>query len=287
MSNLTNAGENLFVDFMRGQSMALPANLSLGLLSAATDATFTENAWSGYARVAVPRTLANWAGTQGGGTIIASAGNSHQTSNNNEISFGNVAAGGSGTINFVGLFNGTTLIAYAPLVNPIVMAPGDPVAFPPGSIVFTLGLTGGLSDYASNKLIDMVWRGVAWTWPATSQLRLMTTPPNNSGGGTEVPGTGGYAPRPLSATLAFWAGTQGAGTTVVSTGTTGLTSNNAQIVFSPPTANWGTVTHIAISDGLGGAANLLFWGPMIAGRTIIGGGPAPRYNAAALTITFA
>ena len=282
MSNWTNAGENMLADFVRGQAMGLSANLSIGLLSAASDSAFTENAWTGYARQSVARSLANWAGTQGAGTITASAGNSHQTSNNAKIDFGTVAAGGSGKINFVGLFKDTTLIAFSPLTNPITFIAGDPISFAPGAIVFTLGLTGGLSDYASNKLIDLIWRAQAFTWPATSQLRLLTSAPTNSGGGKEVT-RGAYASQPITASLAFWSGTQGAGTTTASTGTGGRISNNAAISFPAPAANWGTVSHFAINDG----PNLLLWSPMVASRSVIGGGPAPLFAADKLSITVA
>lgn len=282
MSNWTNAGENMLADFIRGQSMVLPANFTLGLLSAASDTAFTENAWTGYARQTVVRSLANWSATQGAGTVVASAGTSHQTSNNNAVDFGTVGSGGSGTINFVGLFKDTALIAYAPLANPIAFIAGDPINFAAGSIVFTLGITGGLSDYASNRLIDHIWRAQTFTWPTTTQVRLLTTAPTNAGGGAEVVG-GSYAPQPLTANMTFWSGTQGAGTTTASTGTGGRISNNAPINFPVPTANWGTVSHFTITDG----ANLLMWQPMAAARSVIGGGPSPLFAADKLSITIA
>jgi hypothetical protein len=47
----------------------------------------TEVAGGAYARVAVPAALANFAGTQAPGTIVASSGSGGQTSNNGAITF--------------------------------------------------------------------------------------------------------------------------------------------------------------------------------------------------------
>lgn len=55
--------------------------------------TFTEAAYTGYARVAVTSSLANWSGTQGAGTTVASSGTSGLISNNNAITFGAPTSG--------------------------------------------------------------------------------------------------------------------------------------------------------------------------------------------------
>jgi hypothetical protein len=52
--------------------------------------TIPEGSATGYARVAVTSSLANWSGTQGAGTVVASSGSSGQISNNNAISFAQV-----------------------------------------------------------------------------------------------------------------------------------------------------------------------------------------------------
>jgi hypothetical protein len=52
--------------------------------------TIPEGSATGYARVAVASSLANWSGTQGAGTVVASSGSSGQVSNNNAIAFGQV-----------------------------------------------------------------------------------------------------------------------------------------------------------------------------------------------------
>lgn len=282
---LTNYGENKLVDFMRGQAMPLAADLHIGLLTAVSDASFTEVAWAGYARQPVARNLANWAGTQGPGSVTSSTGTSHQTSNNVALDFGN--AGGAASVMALGIFNGAELFCWAPLDAPITYANGDPVLFEIGAIVLTLGATGGLSDYAANKLLDLIFRGQAFTWPAAMVARLMTSPPSNAGGGSEVPAGGGYVSQSIPSTLAAWCGTQGPATTTASTGTTGRTSNNNPVIYPAPTSSWGTVSHIALSDGAGAGSNLLYWRAMDTPRTVAGGGPAPRFAPDNLSITFA
>lgn len=282
---LTNYGENKLVDFTRGQAIPLAANFSIGLLTSVDDGAFAEVSWTGYTRLTIARSMANFAGTQGGGTVTASTGSSHQTSNNTEWDFGN--AGGSATVLALGFFSGTDLFCWVPLNAPITYASGDPVSFPIGSVVLTLGLTGGLSDYASNRLIDLVFRAQAFTWPGNVIIRLMTSAPSNAGGGNEVPAGGGYVSQSVPSSLTAWSGTQGAGSTTASTGTSGRTSNNNPIVYPAPTSAWGTVTHLAVSDGAGVGANLLYWRAMDTPRTIAGGGPAPRFAADNLGVTFA
>jgi hypothetical protein len=113
-----------------------------------------------------------------------------------------------------------------------------------------------MSDYLENKITDHLFRGQSYTPPATLWFALFTASPNDAGGGTEVSG-GSYARASLAASLANFAGTQGAGTTTASSGTSGATSNNVAVTFPTPTASWGTVTHIGVFDASTGG-NLLF-----------------------------
>lgn len=138
-----------------------------------------------------------------------------------------------------------------------------------------------LSDYLENKLIDYLLRGQAFTAPATVYVGLLTSAPTDAGGGVEVTG-GAYARVAVSSSLANWAGTQAAASTVASSGTSGTTSNNAAITFPAPTANWGSVTHIGIYDAAS-AGNLLIWSALTVAKTINNGDAAPSFAAGALT----
>lgn len=138
-----------------------------------------------------------------------------------------------------------------------------------------------MSDYLENKIIDWLFRGQAFTPPANLHVGLLTAAPAEAGGGTEVSGNA-YARQSLGASLANWAGTQAAGSTVASTGTSGTTSNNPAINFATPTGNWGTVTHFGIYDAATGG-NLLFYGALTVAKTI-NTGDTVSFPASALTV---
>jgi hypothetical protein len=138
-----------------------------------------------------------------------------------------------------------------------------------------------LSDYLENKLIDALLRAQAFAMPATTYVGLLTSAPTDAGGGAEVSG-GSYARVAVASSLANWAGTQGAASTAVSTGTTGTTSNNAAIAFPAPTANWGVVTHFGVYDAAN-AGNLLFFGALGASKTVNNADSAPSFGIGALT----
>lgn len=123
-----------------------------------------------------------------------------------------------------------------------------------------------MSDYLENKLVDQIFRGQAYTFPSTLYVGLLTATPSDTGGGTEVSGNA-YARVAVTNSLANWAGTQGAATTVASSGTTGTTSNNVAVTFPTPTATWGTVTAFGIWDA-STAGNLLFYGTLTISKTI-------------------
>lgn len=142
-----------------------------------------------------------------------------------------------------------------------------------------------MSNYLENKLIDHVCRGQTFTAPTNLVFDLCTSATDDAGGGTEVTG-GNYAPVSIACSLNNFAGTQGAGTTVASNGTGGLTSNNVAITFPAPTgANWGTVTHFKIKDAAGG--NVLYHGALTTPRTVNAGDAAPSFGAAAFGLTLA
>lgn len=91
-----------------------------------------------------------------------------------------------------------------------------------------------------------------------------------------------YARANLAASLANWAGTQGAGTTVASSGTgVPTTSNNATLTFgtaagSGPTYVWAKGFFDAVTGG-----NLLTIEPLTVVKTINNGDPAPTFAAGA------
>lgn len=138
-----------------------------------------------------------------------------------------------------------------------------------------------LSNFLENKLIDQLFRGQTFTFPTTVYVGLFTAAPSDTGGGTEVSG-GSYARVSVASSLANWAGTQSAGSTSASSGTSGTTSNNIAITFPEPTATWGVITHVGIFDAAT-TGNLLIHGALTIPKTVNNGDSAPTFQASALS----
>lgn len=155
------------------------------------------------------------------------------------------------------------------------------LALTTGLMLSGIAHAAALTDYAENKLVDALLRGQSLGAPATGYVALYTVCPTDSTAGTEVTG-GSYARVAITSSLANWAGTQGAGTTVASTGTNGTTSNNIVLTYSAPTANWGVVTCWGILDAPT-AGNLWIYSALTVNKTINNGDAAPSFAAGAAT----
>lgn len=285
MSQFTDYAENKLIDMIRGQTWTLGGSLYVGLASSSIDSSASELTGTGYGRAAITRNLASWAGTQGAGTTTVSSGSSHTSSNNGVISFG-TAGSAWGTATYAVIYDSLSsgnALAYFQLGDAIVIGSGDPVSISIGAIEFSLGATGGCSDYLSNKLIDFIFRGQAFSF-ANLSVGLYTATPHNWGGGTEVAG-GGYARVEVVGSLTKWAGTQSAGSTTVSTGSGGKTSNNEVLTFPSPSGAWGSVGWTGLHDSSTG--NLMFWAPLTLPKFVSAGGAPPSFPTGSLSITFA
>lgn len=287
MSQFTDFGENKIVDKLRGNGTP-PYGVSwwIALASAADDTGITEITGTDLARVGVARSLAAWAGTQAPGSTLASSGSSHQTSNNADVVF-DAALSDRGTATHYALcdaLTGGNVWAWLPLSDAIVINSGDAPTLPAGSLVMSLGVTGGLTNYAANKLIDEIWRGQNWAWPATVYLAWFTGAPSNAGGGIEVSAPS-YARAALVPSLTSLSGTQGDGTTGASSGTSGKSSNNAALSFPAPAEDWGIVVNLGTFDAAT-AGNLLLQ-KALTPKTISGGGSAPSAAAHKYSFTLA
>lgn len=139
------------------------------------------------------------------------------------------------------------------------------------------------SDYLENKLVDFIFRAQTLTAPSSIFVGLSTAACSDTGFGTEVTG-GSYARVSVTSALANWAGTQSSGSTTASTGTGGVTSNNAAVNFPTPSAGWGTVTHWFLADA-STSGNLLFCAALTTSKTI-NSGDTVSFAAAALTVTY-
>ena len=138
------------------------------------------------------------------------------------------------------------------------------------------------SNYMRNKLVDWLWRGQSFTPPSTIYFGLNTAMASPSSGGTEVSG-GSYARVAVTPSLGNFCGTQGNGSTGVSSGTSALTTNNVAIQFPAPTGDWGTLVGWTIWDSPSGG-NLLMFGSLDVPLDVLTGDAAPLFDGGQLVL---
>ena len=107
------------------------------------------------------------------------------------------------------------------------------------------------TDFLEDKILNHVFRNVAYTAPATVYVGLFTTATTDAGGGTEVTG-GGYARQ---------AATFGAPSP------SGTIKNSSDVTFPVATGSWGTLTHFAVFDAVSGG-NMMTHNPLTTSKTI-------------------
>lgn len=112
-----------------------------------------------------------------------------------------------------------------------------------------------LSDYAEKLLLDWLMTTESATRPTAWYVALYTAAPSDSGGGTEVSGSG-YSRQAVTFAAASTPG--------------GTTSNTGAVTFTAAGGNWGSISHIGLHDASTGG-NLLWHGAMIAAKTIADG----------------
>ena len=125
------------------------------------------------------------------------------------------------------------------------------------------------SDYTENLVLNYLLTANSVTRPTAWYVGLFTAAPSDTGGGTEISGSG-YA-RKATGTMNI-------------TGTATTATNAAAIEFAAASGgNWGTITHAAIFDALT-TGNMLAWAPLTTSRTI-NDGDVFRIPASSLTVT--
>ena len=106
------------------------------------------------------------------------------------------------------------------------------------------------SNFLETEILDHVFAGAAYTAPTTKYLALFTALADGEAGSvTEVSG-GGYARQSVAFTTS---------------GNT--TSNNAAVEYPTATANYGTVTHVAVFDA-STSGNMMAYAALSSNKTI-------------------
>lgn len=125
------------------------------------------------------------------------------------------------------------------------------------------------NDYTENLVLTWLFTTSSATRPTAWYVGLFTSAPSDTGGGTEVSGSG-YA-RVATGTIS------GSGTATTFT-------NAAAIEFAAASGgNWGTIGWAAVFDA-STSGNMLCWAPLTTSRTI-NDGDVFRVPAGSLSIT--
>jgi hypothetical protein len=111
-----------------------------------------------------------------------------------------------------------------------------------------------MTNYLEEKILNLILRATAFTAPEGVYAALFTAAPGEAGGGTEVTG-GSYARQPIT----FGVPSQGADAATC--------ANSAEIAFPVATANWGTITHVALYDAAS-SGNMLFFAALSTAKLI-------------------
>ena len=136
------------------------------------------------------------------------------------------------------------------------------------------------SNYLEGALINHIFRNTAYAVPYTSlHVALFdgTASPALLEAGTltgEITG-GAYARKQVGAAT---------GLDFDDPVLTGVTANSSDITFVTATANWGTVTYMAVMDA-STAGNVLFHGTLTVAKTV-NNGDTFKFNTGDLQITF-
>lgn len=136
-----------------------------------------------------------------------------------------------------------------------------------------------MSDYLESTIIQHIFRSATWTKPTTLAIALCSAAPSDTDTGAltskEIGNSGAYARVTLNPGTANWADV---------TTNNGTTSNSSAITFTAASADWGTVTHVAIVDSATyGSGNMLFYGALTASK-IVGNGDTFQFAVNQLTV---
>lgn len=127
-----------------------------------------------------------------------------------------------------------------------------------------------LSDYSEKLLLDWLMTTGSATRPTAWYVALYTAAPSDSGGGTEVSGSG-YSRQSVTFAAAATPG--------------GTTDNSGSVSFTASGGNWGSVTHIGIFDA-STSGNLLWHGALSSPKTV-NDGDTLQFAAGAIDLALA
>jgi hypothetical protein len=262
--NLTKYAENKLLDHLFGiAEYTRPATLYLALCTAdpgetATGSSIEEPTGGDYARAECD----SW-----------DAAADRATANSADIDFPEPGADWD-LLTHWAICDATTagnVLAYGPLVSPVMVVTGDPVSILAGDLDISIDAANaesGMSDTLADAMLDHLFADVPYTQPEVWLAACIAPPVDSDTGSTisEPPG-------------AFWERTPGTGWNAA---TLGVVTNGTTITLMGIAATAVTITHLAICDA-DTAGNLLVFGPLTSAVNI-GAGEAGQFATESLHI---
>jgi hypothetical protein len=133
-------------------------------------------------------------------------------------------------------------------------------------------MAGFFTDYVNNKVLNLVFGATAFTPPATLYIGLSLGTSNKTGNCSE-PSVGGYARVPLVNNATNFPAAAG-----------GTKTNATVVAFPAPTADWGTVQSLFLSDAATGG-NTLAMADLATPKVITNGSATPKVAVGALFLS--
>lgn len=274
-SGLSNFLETKLLDHVNGKaSYTMPTNIYMALLTVApsnatTEGTWTEAAFTGYARKIINASDLN----------AATGTAPPQTTNANAISFA-ACTGGSSTVvgwAIVDNLSGTGgNILWFGAVSSQVVSSGIIFNIAIGGLVLQLPEASGLSDYAAKKLLDHSVGKASYTMP-TSYFALCTA--SSATAYTEASYTG-YASGAVRVSATAQLAASSGNAPAVST------NSGGDIVFPASTGGTPTVTNFVLIDSQTyGAGNILWYGTTTSQAIVSGNTPVVQASTLTLNLT--
>ena len=268
MGSLSNYAELKLLDHVFNTAYTPATTIYLGLATAdpgetATGASANEVANSGsYARTAI--------------TFGSAA--SRRSTQNATVTFPQ-ATGSWGTVTHWFIVDSATygagnVLAYGSFAASKTIISGNTPSVASGETYVEFS-AGYISDYLSNKLLDLMYKDTAYTKPATYiALCTATVADTNTGSTITEPAGGSYARKLVNI--------NGGASPAWNLASAGAVTNANQIDMVTATASWGTVTSVAIVDA-STVGNLLFYDNAMTDQAV-GSGDTASFAASALTI---
>ena len=277
MGSLSDYAENALLNHLLNSAYSRPATVYLGLCTAdptdaATGASCNEvpNA-NGYARTA----------------ITFNAATSRQVTQAADVLFPAVSGAVSNITHWVitdtNSYGAGNVLAHGSFSSSFSLATGNVLRIAAGQVVlqFNSNATSGMTNYAVHALLDMMFRNVAFSSPATTiyVALLVTTCAETYTTMAEVTEVTGSAY--ARAKVNQPAGASPAWNAI----SAGQTANAQAISFPTPGGAWSTFTAMAIVNGASGTgSNILFFDNALSDQTPASG-DLVYYAAGALTVS--